>query len=115
MALKEITGSNAVSFGEGDIGKTLEGYYMGGRRTTTKYGEKTIHILRDRDGKDHELWGSAQIDRKLGACTLRAWTRIEYAGKASTGRGGQTMHTVKVLSDDDDITPEQSGLWQIPA
>ncbi len=106
MALKEATGNNAISFGDGDIGKTVEGYYVDTKSVQTKFGGMVIHLFQPRDGKLFEVLGSAELDRKLAGITPRAWTSIEFLGKKAIG-GGQSMKTYRVFSDDDDVTGEQ--------
>lgn len=106
MARKKVVdldAENAVGFGkeEGQIppGHTLEGHYIGGRKVKTKFGMATLHVLQTESG-NLGVWGSAQLDAKLGTVPPGSMVFITYVKKIKVTNG--TMKVFEVEYDDED-------------
>lgn len=99
MPFKERTGSTATSIGAQEPGWSLEGFYLGSKTLTTKYGDRPVHIFEDADGHQLEIWGTARLTRRLDGAE-DYWTRIEYVGP-SVDKHGNRAHDVRVFTDAD--------------
>lgn len=81
-------------------GQEVSGYYLGSRRVTTKLGESDLHILQLPTGENLGVWGSAQLNQKLGQIAKGNMVFIVYKKKINVPSG--TMKTFEVEYDDED-------------
>lgn len=80
--------------------KSAEGYYLGSRKTKNKRGESTIHFLQTAKG-NLGLWGTMDLNRKLGQVPPGTMIRANSTGTKSTPNG--EMYTYKVELDTDNV------------
>jgi hypothetical protein len=78
--------------------KQAEGYYLGNRKVNNTRGESTLHFLQTADG-NLGVWGTTDLDRKLGQVDAGTMVRITSTGKKATPNGD--MYTYKVEADND--------------
>lgn len=81
---EEIEAGGALSLRE--PGDRHEGVYVGSRTVTVKDKKRSIHMFDD----GTELWGAADMDRKLERATVGRLTLIERT-EATTGSQGKTI------------------------
>lgn len=107
MAFKEVSSLDAeVTVALGKIDKSTgkpypkqaEGYYLGMRTVKNKRGESKLHFLQTAKG-NLGLWGTTDLDRKLGQVTPGAMVRVTSTGTKPTPNGD--MYTYKVEMDAD--------------
>lgn len=107
MAFKEVTSldaENVVALGKKDKAtgkpypKQAEGYFLGSRTVENKRGESKIHFLQTPNG-NLGLWGTTDLNRKLGQAPVGAMVRVTSTGTKSTPNG--EMYTYKVEVDKD--------------
>ena len=107
MGFTEITSLDAdvvVALGKTDkkTGKKYptqaEGYYLGSRTVQNKRGESSIHFLQTANG-NLGVWGTTDLNRKLGQVVLGTMTKITSTGTKPTPNGD--MYTYKVAVDKD--------------
>lgn len=76
--------------------KQAEGYYLGSRAVESKRGESRLHFLQTAQG-NLGVWGTMDLNRKLGAVTTGTMVRITSTGTKPTPNGD--MYTYKVEAD----------------
>lgn len=95
MAFKTVSSldaDNTVSLGKRDkkTGKlgpnSAEGYYLGNRVVQTNLGPSTLHFLQTPKG-NLGVWGSTDMNRKLGAVDAGTMVRITAAGERPSKKG----------------------------
>ena len=106
MGFKEVNSLDAdiiIALGKKDKAgkpypKQAEGYYLGTRTVENKRGESKIHFLQTVKG-NLGLWGTTDLNRKLGQASLGSMVRITSTGTKPTPNGD--MYTYKVETDND--------------
>lgn len=108
MAFKTVQSLDAdvtISLGKKDkkTGKTdpneVEGYYLGRLVTTGgKFGDSTLHFFQTAKG-NVGVWGSTDLDRKLGAVTPGTMVRATRNGTKPTKNGDMKAYKVEVDAD----------------
>jgi len=77
--------------------KTAEGYYLGNRTVEGgKYGKSVLHFLKTPKG-NLGVWGSGDLNKKLGNVSVGTMVKIEFTGMKPTPRGD--MRSFKVSQD----------------
>jgi hypothetical protein len=86
------------TFGKGE---EFQGYYKGSKIVKTKkYGDKTVYTFQTAEG-DVQIWGSANLNQKMGQVKLGSLTFITYEGEQkSKERGKNPTKLFKVEYDD---------------
>lgn len=106
MSFKEVSSLDAevtIALGKTDRKtgkpgpKQVEGYYLGSRKVATKKGESKLHFLQTSAG-NLGVWGTADLNRKLGAVVPGTMVRATSTGTKPTPRGD--MYTYKVEVDE---------------
>lgn len=98
MAMEEIFDLNAdVVTKLEKKGQKISGYYLGFSENKTKFGLNKLHVLRNDKGNEG-IWGSAQLDAKLGRVAPGSMTEITFLDK-TTLDNGMTLKQFKVTSD----------------
>lgn len=109
MAFKEVASLDAevtVALGKKDkktgkpYPKQAEGYYLGSRTVENKRGESVLHFLQTPNG-NLGIWGTTDLNRKLGRATPGVMVRITSTGTKPTPNGD--MYTYKVETDEANI------------
>jgi hypothetical protein len=99
----DLDASTVVGFGKEQgqigVGKEISGYYIGCRKVQTSMGESTLHFLQQEKG-NLGVWGSAQLNAKLGSIAPGTMVFITYTGKVKHPKG--TMKKFSVEFDDED-------------
>jgi len=106
MAFKEVSSLDAevtVALGKKDKAgkpypKSAEGYFLGSRTVENKRGESKLHFLQTAKG-NLGIWGTTDLNRKLGSAPVGAMVRITSTGTKPTPNG--EMYTYKVEVDTD--------------
>lgn len=107
MAFKEVSSLDAevtIAIGKKDkktgkaYPKQAEGYYLGSRQVESKRGNSFIHFLQTENG-NLGVWGTTDLNRKLGAAPLGSMVRVTSTGTKPTPNGD--MYTYKVEVDAD--------------
>ena len=107
MAFREVSSLDAdtiIAIGKRDkktgkaYPKSAEGYYLGSRTVENKRGKSAIHFLKT-DSGNLGVWGTTDLNRKLGQVTAGSMVRITSTGTKPTPNGD--MYTYKVESDPD--------------
>ncbi len=75
----------------------MEGFYLGSRTVATSTGTSTIHVFQTPSGNEG-VWGTADLNNKLGSVNLGTMTLITYNGKKKLA-GGKTKHSYDVAQD----------------
>lgn len=78
--------------------KQAEGYYLGSRTVKGSRGDSTLHFLQTPKG-NVGLWGTTDLNRKLGSATPGTMVRVTSTGTKPTPKGD--MYTYKVEVDAD--------------
>jgi hypothetical protein len=86
--------------------KQAEGYYLGSRAVESKRGNSKLHFLQTSEG-NLGVWGTTDLDRKLGQVVHGTMIRITSTGTKETPKGDMYMYKVEV---DGDNTIDVSGL-----
>lgn len=86
--------------------KQAEGYYLGNRAVKNKRGESTLHFLQTSIG-NLGVWGTTDLDRKLGQVNPGTMVRITSTGTKPTPNGD--MYTYKVELDTDNTIEVSSA------
>lgn len=76
--------------------KQAEGFYLGKRMVNGTRGESQLHFLQTPEG-NLGVWGTTDLNRKLGQVPLRTMVRITSTGSKATPKGD--MFTYKVETD----------------
>src|SRR3954463_326888 len=106
MSFKEVASLDAdvvVAIGKrdkktGKMGpKSAEGYLLGSRTVQTNKGPAQIHVLQTPDG-NLGVWGTTDLNRKLGAVAPGSMVRITSNGTKSTKNGDMYVYKVEVDS-----------------
>lgn len=94
-----------INFGdeEGALGKGEEfkGYFKGVKVANTKYGEKNVYTFETEAGTV-QIWGSANLNQKMGQVKLGSLTFIEYQGLGKKEKGKNPAKLFLVEYDDED-------------
>lgn len=106
MSFKEVSSLDAevtVALGKKDktgkpYPKQAEGYFLGSRTVENKRGESKLHFLQTAKG-NLGIWGTTDLNRKLGSAPVGAMVRITSTGTKPTPNGD--MYTYKVEVDAD--------------
>lgn len=106
MSFKEVSSLDAevtVALGKKDKAgkpypKQAEGYFLGSRSVESKRGESKLHFLQTAKG-NLGIWGTTDLNRKLGSAPVGAMVRITSTGTKPTPNGD--MYTYKVEVDTD--------------
>jgi len=83
--------------------KPLQGYYVGKRKIDSKKsdsGESLIHIFREKDGTEVEVWSFDKLKRLLSRVPIGSMTKMIYTGTIQEGE--KNIHQVEVYFDSDD-------------
>ncbi len=110
MAFKEVSSLDAdvtVALGKKDkqgkpYPKQAEGYYLGSREVASSTGPSKLHFLQTPKG-NLGIWGTTDLNRKLGSTEPGTMVRITSTGTKKTPRG--EMYTYKVEQDSDNTIP----------
>jgi hypothetical protein len=89
--------------------KSAEGYYLGSRKVESARGDSYLHFLQTSKG-NLGIWGTTDLNRKIGAVKPGTMVRINSTGKKPTPNGD--MYTYKVEQDSSniiDVTAEDTG------
>ncbi len=78
--------------------KQAEGYFLGSREVENKRGKSQLHFLQTPKG-NVGIWGTTDLNRKLGQATVGNMVRITSTGTKPTPNG--EMYTYKVEIDSD--------------
>lgn len=76
--------------------KQAEGFYLGNRQVENRKGKSTLHFLQTAKG-NLGVWGTTDLNRKLGQVRLGSMVRVTSTGTKSTPNGD--MYTYKVEVD----------------
>src|SRR5271169_2495266 len=106
MAFREVASLDAkdtVALGKKDkqgnpYPKQAEGYFLGSRKVDSSRGDSVLHFLQTSDG-NLGVWGTTDLNRKLGQVTPGAMIRITSTGTKETPKG--EMYTYRVEVDKD--------------
>jgi hypothetical protein len=106
MAFKEVNSLDAdvtVALGKTDKSgkpypKQAEGYFLGSRAVQNKRGESKLHFLQTVKG-NLGIWGTTDLDRKLGQAPVGSMVRITSTGTRPTPNGDMYTYKVEVDSD----------------
>lgn len=107
MAFKEVSSLDAdITIAIGKVNKETgkpypkqaEGYYLGSRKVENKRGESTLHFLQTPKG-NLGVWGTTDLNRKLGAAPVGAMVRVTSTGTKATPNGDMYTYKVEVDSD----------------
>ncbi len=79
----------------------IEGYYLGSKVIQTSNGESRVHTFKTPKG-NIGVWGTKELNDKLGQVTPGTMTLVEYGGKKNL-KGGKTLHTYEVSQDDSNV------------
>ncbi len=82
--------------------KQAEGYFLGTREVENKRGKSKLHFLQTPKG-NLGIWGTTDLDRKLGATTPGTMVRVTSTGTKKTPNG--EMYTYRVEVDSDNTIP----------
>jgi len=124
MAFKEVSSLDAdITIAIGKVNKETgkpypkqaEGYYLGSRKVENKRGESTLHFLTFGSdnpavvrefkalglgiGQNLGVWGTTDLNRKLGAAPVGAMVRVTSTGTKATPNGDMYTYKVEVDSD----------------
>lgn len=86
--------------------KQAEGYYLGSRNVESKRGESKLHFLQTSEG-NLGIWGTTDLNRKLGAVNPGVMVRISFTGMKATPNGD--MYCYKVEQDKSNSIEVASG------
>lgn len=87
--------------------KQAEGYYLGSRAVENKRGKSSLHFFQSGIaykelglgvGQNLGVWGTTDLDRKLGQVTPGTMVRVTSTGTKPTPNG--EMYTYRVEADD---------------
>jgi hypothetical protein len=107
MGYKEVTNLDAdliIALGKTDkrtgkkYPKQAEGYYLGCRSVESKRGKSKIHFLQTANG-NLGLWGTMDLNRKLGEAAPGSMVRITSTGTKPTPKGDMYIYKVEVDAD----------------
>jgi hypothetical protein len=87
--------------------KTAEGFYVGSRRVTTKFGPSWVHVLQTSKG-NVGIWGKTDLDSKLLAITKGTMVRLTYTHSVPSNKGNDLMK-YKVEFDKDNTIEVADG------
>lgn len=79
--------------------KSLEGYYIGSKPITTKFGPGKIHIFQTENG-NVGVWGKTDMDNKLATVNPGRMVRLAFTGTVPSKKGNP-MWKYKVEVDED--------------
>ncbi len=117
MSFQELTSLDAdvvVALGKKDkqgkpYPKQAEGYYLGSRTVQNKRGESKLHFLQTPKG-NLGVWGTTDLDRKLGQAPVGAMVRVTSTGTKPTPNGDMYIYKVEVDKDNAiEVPAEQSS------
>lgn len=80
---------------------SMEGYYLGFRSVKSDTGTSLIHVFQTPKG-NQGVWGTADLNSKLGTIALGTQTLVEYKGKKKLA-GGKTKHMYDVSRDPENV------------
>jgi hypothetical protein len=115
MAFQEVNSLDAdVTIALGKVDKTtgkpfpkeIEGYYLGSRSVANKRGDSKLHFFQTAKG-NVGVWGTTDLDRKLGQVTVGSMTRATSTGTKPTPNGD--MYTYRVEVDKDNSIQVQNS------
>lgn len=95
MARKKVIDLNAdttVSFDK--PGQGLDGYYIGAKSVTAKFGVSLLHHFQTESGTVG-AWGSKQLDDKLATVQKGCMTYVRYVKKISVPNGQMKVFDVE--------------------
>jgi hypothetical protein len=113
MAFREVSSLDAevtIAIGKKDkqgkpYPKQAEGYYLGSRSVESKRGQSVLHFLQTPKG-NLGVWGTTDLNRKLGQATAGTMVRITSTGTKPTPNGD--MYTYRVECDPDNTIEVES-------
>ncbi len=79
--------------------KSVEGYYIGFKPTTSKFGPGKIHVFQTENG-NLGVWGKTDMDNKLSTVIPGHMTRVTFTGTVPSKKGND-MWKFKVEVDQD--------------
>lgn len=82
--------------------KTAEGYYIGFKTTTSKFGDAKLHIVQTPKG-NLGIWGKTDMDNKLSGVIPGSMVRITYTGEVPSGKGNPMKKFTVEVDDDNRI------------
>jgi len=103
MSFKEVASLDAdvtVALGKKDkktgkpYPKQAEGYYLGSRTVNGGRGDSILHFLQTANG-NLGVWGTTDLNRKLGQAKLGTMVRITSTGTKATPKGDMYMYKVE--------------------
>lgn len=95
-----LDADNAVALGKRDkktgkaYPKQAEGHYLGSRTVQGKRGPSVLHFLSTPNG-NLGVWGTTDLNRKLGAVLTGTMVRITSTGTKPTPNGDMYMYKVE--------------------
>lgn len=107
MAFQEVSSLDAdVTIALGKVNKQTgkpypkqaEGYYLGSRSVASKRGESKLHFLQTANG-NLGIWGTTDMDRKLGQASVGSMVRITSTGTKPTPNGDMYLYKVEIDRD----------------
>lgn len=86
MAQRNWKETDRVLYKFATVGDTVEGTYLGGTHTVTKYGETQKHSIRTAEGVS-VFFGSVVLDDLLDSIPQGTTVFLEYTGMIESGTG----------------------------
>jgi hypothetical protein len=87
--------------------KTIRGVYVGKHNASSKFGERELYTLEDKDGNKTDVWQTAVLKREFDNTPIGTEVRIQYQGKQQTDKGQQVntflfqrRKALKVVTDE---------------
>jgi hypothetical protein len=92
--------------------KQAEGYFLGNRTVESPRGDSKLHFLQTSSG-NLGVWGTTDLNRKLGSVQPGTMVRITSTGKKPTPNGDMYTYKVEVDADNtiDVSSLESSGSY----
>lgn len=81
--------TKTVTWNDGNIvaGATLEGDYIDCEKYTYEGKDKIKYVIKDADGVEYGVYGSAVLNRLFANIPVGAHVWIEFKGKGTTSKG----------------------------
>ena len=92
MTMKKAELPEAIKLSD-HLQKPLQGYYIGKRKVDSKKtdsGESLLHVFKEKDGTEVEIWSFDKLKRLLSRVPLGSMVRMVYTG--ITKEGEKTIH-----------------------
>lgn len=102
MSMVKVELPEAIKLSD-HLKKPLQGYYIGTRKVESKKtesGESLLHLFREKDGIEVEIWSFEKLKRLLSRVPLGCMTKMIYLGTIKEGE--KSIHQVDVFFDPDD-------------